>query len=287
MILVTGATGNVGSAVVAELVAKGVDVRALVHDEAKVNGLREAGVEVFIGDLAEPETLDGAFDGVDKVFLITPVSPDAAELARNAIDAAKRGGSPHIVRLSALKSAHDSPTRIGRLHAETEDDIRASGLPYTFVKPHFFMQNTIMAAPTVQTDGNVYMAFKDGKLGMVDIRDVAGVAVEALTSDGHEGKEYTPTGPASISFHEVAERLADAVGKEVNYVDVPPEGARQALLDMGLPEWLADGYTDYFRAYSEGWGDFTTDDVQKVTGQTARSYQTFASDFAQLFGGTV
>ena len=133
-ILVTGATGNVGGAVVAGLVARGVPVRALVRDENKARGLVEAGVEIVIGDLEQPDTLDAAFRGVDRVFLVTPVGPDAPNQARNAIAAARRTGSPHIVRLGAFKSSADSPTIVGRLHAETDADLKSSGLPYTILR---------------------------------------------------------------------------------------------------------------------------------------------------------
>ena len=206
-ILVTGATGNVGSAVIANLTSMGVSVRALVRNDTKARDLEDAGVEVAIGDLEKPETLDAAFMGVDKVFLLTAVGPNAVTQASNGIAAAKRAGGLYTVRLSAVKAAPDSPTRIGRLHAETEDELKASGLPYTILKPHFYMQNTLMAAETVASDGVFYMPFKDGNLGIIDIRDIAAVAAKVLTQDGHEGKTYTPTGPASISFHDVASGL--------------------------------------------------------------------------------
>ena len=146
-ILVTGATGNVGGAVIANLITLGANVRALVRDESKVQGLKDAGVEVVIGDLLTPETLDAAFRGVHKVFLVTPVSANSGSMASNGIAAAKRTGSPHIVRLSAI-AAQDSPaTRIGGQQAQTDAELEASGLPYTILRPHFFMQNTLMAGP--------------------------------------------------------------------------------------------------------------------------------------------
>ena len=175
--------------------------------------------------------------------------------------------------------------RISGQHAETDAELKASGLPYNIIRPHFFMQNIMMAAQTVASDGLVYMAFKDGKTGMIDVRDVADVAVKVLTEDGHEGKTYNLTGPASISFHDVAAALSKALGKQVNYVDVPFEAARQAMIGMGLPEWIADAFGEYFKAFREGYGDYTTDDVEEITGHPARSYETFARDFAQVFGG--
>lgn len=284
-ILVTGATGNVGGAVTANLIAMGASVRTLVRDESKAQSLKDAGVELVVGDLEKPETLDAAFRGVDKVFLLTAVGPQAVTQASNGIAAAKRAGRPYVVRLSAVKAAPDSPTRIGRQHAETEAELKASGLPYTILKPHFYIQNTMLAAQTVASDGVIYMPFKDGRLGMIDIRDIGAVAAKVLTSGGHQGKTYTLTGPASISFHDVAAGLSRALGKEVNYRDVPLEAGREAMLGMGLPEWTADAYSEYFKVYSEDWGDFTTNDVEEITGKPARSYETFARDFAWAFGG--
>ncbi len=287
-ILVTGATGNVGSILVPILTNLGADVRALTRDESKAQGLKDAGAEVVVGDLDKPDTLDAAFRGVDKVFLTTPPNPNQVIQTKNGIEAAKRSGSPFIVRLSAGALKEEMPGALPPIsgqHAETDPILRASGLPYNIIRPHFFMQNTMMAAQSVASEGVVYMAFKDGKVGMIDVRDVADVAVKVLTEDGHEDKTYTLTGPASISFHDVAAGLSKALGKEVKYVDVPLEAGREGMIGMGLPEWIADAFGEYFTAFSEGYGDFTTPDVENVTGNPPRSYETFARDFAQVFGG--
>ena len=287
-ILVTGATGNVGGGVLANLTATGANVRALVRDESKAQGLMDDGVEVVIGDLEKPETLDAAFSGVDRVFLATPVGPDQVSLARNAIAAAKRAGNPHIVRLSAgaVKQTLAALPRVSGQHAEIDAELKTSGLPYTILRPHNFMQNTLMAAQTVASDGAVYMPMKEGKLGMVDVRDIVDVAAKVLTEAGHEGKTYGLTGPASISYYDIAAGLSEAIGKEVKYVDVPLEAAREAMVAMGLPEWYADAYNEYNKVFSEGWGDFSTGDIEEITGHPARSYETFALDFAQAFAPT-
>ncbi len=286
-ILVTGATGNVGSILIPNLTNLGADVRALTRDESKAQGLKDAGIEVVVGDLEKPDTLDAAFRGVDKVFLITPPNPNQVIQAENGIQAAKRTGSPVIVRLSAgaVREMPGALPRISGQHAETDGMLRVSGLPYNIIRPHFFMQVTMMAAETVASDSAVYMAAKDGKIGMIDVRGVVDVAVKVLTKDGHEGKTYTLTGPASISFHEVAAGLSKALSKPVNYVDLPLEAGRQGMIGLGLPEWVADAFGEYITAFSEGYGDFTTNDVEEVTGHPARSYETFARDFAQVFGG--
>ena len=284
-ILITGATGNVGSGLVSSLIAKGASVRALVREPSRAPGLTDAGVEVVIGDLDRPETLDAAFGGVGTVFLVTPGNPNQVTQAHNGIAATKRSGVPHLVRLSAesVRVAADTPARIPRQHAAIDPEIVASGLAYTILRPHFFMQNLLMAAESVASDGALYMPVKDGRVGMIDVRDVVEVATKVLTEDVHEGHTYGLTGPASISFHDVAAALSKALSKEVRYVDVPPEAAREAMVGMGISEWLADALSEYSRAFSEGLGDFTTPDVEALTGHAARSIEEFARDFAEAF----
>ncbi len=290
-ILVTGATGNVGASLIADLVDLGASVRALTRSESSARSLRHSGVEVAVADLENPETLDAAFRGVDKVFLLTAPGPNQVTQAMNGIAAAKRAGTPHIVRMSALLVASDSPARIGRQHAAIETDLRASGLPYTILNSHFFMQNTMMTADTVASGcpdcghGIVRMPFRDGKIGMIDARDIAEVAAKVLTDDeGHEGRSYTLTGPASISFHDVAAGLARVLGKEVVYVDIPFEVAQESMAAIwGLSDWFVDALHEYFRAFGRGLGDIVTDDVGRVTGHAARSFETFARDFAPVF----
>ena len=257
----------------------------MVRDASKAQGLRDASVDVVTGDLDKPDTLADAFSGVDKVFLLTPPNPNQVTQARNGIAAAKRAGVPSIIRLSAgaLRVTADAPARVTRQHAEIDAELAESGLAYTILRPHFFMQNTMMAAETVASDGAVYMPMKDGKIGMIDVRDIVDVAAEVLIEDGHQGKTYVLTGPLSISFYEVAAELSKAVGKEVKYVDVPLEASREAIIGMGMSEWFADALNEYSKAFSQGLGDFTTLDVEAITGHAPRPFEEFARDFAQAF----
>ena len=288
-ILVLDPTGNVGSALTPRLTALGADVRVLVRDDpsdaSKAQTLKDAGVEVFSGDLNNLDTLQAAFDGVAKVFLLIAPGPQGGKQASNAIAAAKQSGNPIVVNLSVAKATPDHPSRFGREHGETDIELMESGLPYTFVRAIFFMQNTLAAAPTIASAGTIYMPMKDGKVGMIDARDVAEAVATVLTSDGHEGKSYLLTGPESISIQDVADTLWKVLGKEVKYVDVPPEAAQEAMLGMGMPEWIADGIVETAGALGEGLGDYTTDDFEKLTGHRANSYEAFARDFAQVFGG--
>jgi uncharacterized protein YbjT (DUF2867 family) len=285
-ILITGATGNVGSAVLDNLGTTDVGLRALAHDESKARSLRDRGVEAVVGDFLEPETLSPALEGVGTVLLVTPIHPEQVTQASNVIKAAKESGNDlRIVRLSVHQAFHQAPARNSRQHAEIEDELASSGLPYTLLRPTTFMQNTLMAARTVASEGRIYQPFKDGRLGMIDARDIGEVAAKVLAEEGHEGKVYTLTGPAAISFYDVAQALSEVLGKEVSYVPIPLEKAKEAMLDMGLSEWRADVLIEYAKAHSEGYSDFTTKDVERLTGHPATSYKEFATDFAGVFRG--
>jgi len=284
-ILVTGATGNIAGLVIPGLQAKGTSVRALVRSPEKVAPLVDAGVEVIEGDFANTEALDSAMEGIDTVLLITPPNADGIKQASNVLAAAKRAGNPRIVRISALHPTAEGPTDNSRQHFHTDSEIQASGLPYVIIRPHFFMQNIFMAAETIGADGVMYWGMGDGRIGFIDVRDIADFTLTVLTEDGHEGKIYTITGPEAISWHDVAKTLSGALGKEVTYVPVPLEAVTEAVLNMGMGEWFAGIMTDYSRAYAEGWGDNTTGDFEAVTGKPPRSIGTFVTEvFAPAFG---
>src|SRR5215212_1023064 len=286
LVLITGATGRVGSALLDRLSDADVDLRVLSHDESKAQSLRNRGVDVIEGDFLKPETLGPALDQVTAVFLATPIHPEQITQATNVIEAAKDSGTaPRIVRLSVHQASQQAPSRNSRQHAVIEDAVRSSGLPYTLLRPQSFMQNTLMTAATVATEGRIYQPMKDGRLGMIDARDVGAVAARVLTEEGHEGQTYTLTGPAAISFHDVARILSRILGREVRYVSIPLEKAKETTLARGLSEWVADTLTEYANAHSAGYSDWTTDDVERLTDHRATSYQQFAKDLAPVFRG--
>ena len=285
--LVAGATGNTGSAVADLLLAEGRRVRALVRDEDRAAGLREQGAEVAVVDLDRPETLsDDLLDGVTGVYFVTWNGPSALTQSRNLLATIKRSGAaPHIVRLSGFGTLQ---SRIISELATCEDDLKASGLPWTILKPTFFMQNVMMAAQTVKEQGAVYFDWGSGKAGMVDSRDVADCAVGVLTGEAGavEGETFVLTGPASIGFADVAEILSRVTGRPVDYVPVPHEAAREAMLAMGLPEWIVEGFVELAAGFEDGFADRTTGNVKKLSGHEPRDFEQFALDFAQVFGAS-
>jgi uncharacterized protein YbjT (DUF2867 family) len=281
-ILVTGATGAVSSQLLQALQASKGDVRlrALVRSEQKAAPLIAAGVAAVVADLDEPESLPRAFEGVDDLWLLTPPGPRAPENNMNAIWAARNAGVKRVVRMSAIGAAYDAPTRNGRLHALSDEELKASGLRWTILRPHFFMQNLLGFAAGIAADGNFYFSTGQGRLGLVDTRDIAAVAAAVLLDESkrHDGQIYTPTGPEVLSMSDVAEQLGGVLGKTVNFVSVPDDAARAGAIQSGLTPWLAGMFVEYGRAYASGWGDFTTTHVKDVTGREARNFTAFARE---------
>ncbi len=283
-IAVTGATGNVAPLIISLLQAGGHKVRALVRNPAKAASLAAQGVEIVEGDLSRPRTIEHAFDGADAVMSIVAPGPLAPQQASAVTWAARKAGVGQIVRLSAFGAAHDAPTVNSRLHALSDAELERSNLPWTILKPHFFMQNLFMAAESVAKEGAMYLALGDGKLGMIDVADIAAVAAHVLSTPGHIGKTYVLTGPTSIDMHQVAEAFTQAVGKPVRYVPIPVAALDQGLSQMGTDEFTRTLYCDYFAAYSANWGDAVTDEVSRLLGRPARSIADFAQAVAPAFG---
>jgi uncharacterized protein YbjT (DUF2867 family) len=272
---VTGATGNIGSLVIPELVKRGVSVRAYIRDAAKASPLSAQGVTLFEGDFSDQQTLNRAAESVDAVLAITPANPKAAEQGEAILKAARNAGTPYYVRISAIGAAPDAPTANGQLHYESDQALIASGLPFTILRPHFYMQNLFASVETIGAEGNLYWGMGNGKLGMIDIRDIADCCVSLLLHGGHEGKIYTPTGPASISFYEIASIITKSLDKPVQYIPVSPEAVGAALQEAGWDEWNIQLMMDYARAYAAGWGDFVNDDVEIITGHPPCSFAQF------------
>jgi uncharacterized protein YbjT (DUF2867 family) len=284
-VLITGANGNVSGAVLDALKGSELKIRALVRNAARAPGLAARGVEVVEGDLDDAESLKGAFEGVDALWLLTAVGPRAPENNMNAMWAARQAGVKRVVRLSAIGAAHDAPTRNGRLHALSDAEVMASEMKWTILRPHFFMQNMLGSAASIAAQNALYWAMGNGRLGMIDVRDIGEMGARILRDApaDHHGQIYTPTGPAAISLADVAEQLGQALGRCVSYVPVSLEAAREAMLGAGMPPWVVGMMVEYSRAYAAGWGDFTTGHVEDVTGKKPRDFATFARDFKAAF----
>jgi uncharacterized protein YbjT (DUF2867 family) len=205
------------------------------------------------------------------------------ELQGNFIDAAKRVGRVHVVKISGLGTALNSSVRSGRWHAQTEKHLEDSGLPFTHLRPPFFMQNILRFAPTIRASGEFSGALDQGKVAMIDVDDIATVAVTALTTAAHVGKAYTLTGPEALSYADVAEKLSRLLGRTVTYKDMPLAVMRARLLASGMPAWHVDVQVDFSTALSAGHASAVTDTVEAVTGRPARTLEQFIREHLALF----
>lgn len=283
MVIVTGASGRTGGEVVRLLSSRGIRVRALVRDPARAKGLNGPGVEVVVADLTRPSTLDPAFRGADKLFLVSSPDPEVEKLHGNAIDAAKRTGVRHVVRLSARGASQTTPLALLRVHGEVDESLSRSGLSFTILRPDSFFQNTLMAAASVASDGVIYGPSRDGVSPMIDNRDVALAASTVLTGNGHSGRIYELTGPAALSYGTIAEKLSAALERPVRFEEIPVEKAREAMRAV-MPQWIADGYLDVVTAWPTKDTELS-DAFERITGKKPRPYDQFARDFAGAFGG--
>jgi uncharacterized protein YbjT (DUF2867 family) len=278
-ILVTGATGTIGSDLVNQLSKKGATVRAGVRDQAKARSQFGTNVEFVPFDFENETTFAAALDGIAKVFLLPPLVPNQIELTNRFVDAAKRAGARHIVKLSAIGIDDGTQALVVKWHRANERHIRESGLAFTFLRPNSFMQNFITYFPP--RNGVIYLPWGNGTASFVDTRDVASVAAEALTNNKHNGKIYTPTGSAALGIADVARTLSEATGRDIKYVDIPEEAARDGMLHAGLPQWQVDALMELHAVNKQNRWNAVTSDIEKVTGKPPLSFAQFARDHAE------
>jgi uncharacterized protein YbjT (DUF2867 family) len=285
-ILIVGATGTIGSALAAELSARQIQFKAMVRSPEKSDALRGLpGLELVVADLNDPDSLEPALRGVQKVFLLTNSSEQAEAQQLALVAAAVKAGVRHIVKLSQFAADLHSPVRFLRYHAKVEEAIKTSGLAYTFLRPNLFMQGFLAFSYLIKQQGQLFAPAGDAKVSLVDVRDIAAVAAKALTQSGHEGKVYDLTGPEAITHTDIAQCLSEATGRQILYVDVPQEAMRPALIAAGFPEWQADGLLEDYAHYARGEAQMISPAVQQITGCPAIPFKDFALEHAASFIG--
>jgi uncharacterized protein YbjT (DUF2867 family) len=284
MILVTGGTGAIGGELLRLLSEAGVPARALARDPPKAQTV--AGITWIAGDLSKPETLTPAFDGADTLFLLTSYYEDMVELQHNAIVAARAAGIGHVVKVSAFAASDHSRAPVGRWHYQVEQELRESGMGWTILRPHHFMQNLLAQRDYIVNDGVVYSASGDGKIPYVDARDVAAVAFVTLTQPGHLGKTYVVTGGEAISYREAAQIIGAVIGKPLRFVDESPDQARERRVREGLPPAVIESALA-ISAYQRAGGKTVTitTTVAELTGRPPRTFAEFAHAHAAVFRG--
>jgi len=279
MILVTTA-GKVGAEAVRSLTLREVPVRVLVRNPGKAKALADAGAEIAAADLDAPASIDAAMAGITAVVLVSPGVP-AQEL--NVIASAARAGAEHVVKVTSNASA-DSPIARRRWQTEIEAGLAASGLAHTLLRSNAYMQNVLALAPAIAKTSGFGSSAGQGRIGMVDARDVGAVAAGIAASPApHAGKTYWLTGPELISYSNVAAVLSKLLGRPITYRELSFEDDKDAMIRAGVPQPIAEMNAQAFSMIADGDAEWVTEDVPTLLGRPARSFEQFASDYAAAF----
>jgi uncharacterized protein YbjT (DUF2867 family) len=278
--LITGATGDVGSKVVEHLLALGQRPRIFVRDAAKARSRFHDQVDIFTGDLADAASLTTALTGSDALFLVNsgPRIPVLDELAAGA---AKAAGIQHIVKLSSLDV--EQSLAIGAWHEQGEAAIRASGIPFTFVRPTGFMSNLLAWAHSVKTEGVIRSSTGDGRRPFIHSNDIAAVAVKALTTRQYIGETLPITGPEALNWAEITARTAAAIGKPLRYEPISDEEAAQRFSTTGASPEEADAHIALWRAIREGRLATVTNGVERILGRNPTTLDQWLHENAAAF----
>lgn len=283
-ILITGATGTIGTELTKYLSTKGISFRAMVRSLENAKDLTAfRGVELVEGDFNDPKSIERSLTGIEKAFLLTNSSEQAEQQQSTFVKIAKQAGVKHIVKLSQWAADVNSPVRFLRYHAVVESLIKESGMTYTFLRPNLFMQGLLGFRETIIKQNQFFGAIGDARISMIDIRDIAAVAGEVLTGSGHEGKIYNLTGPESLTHAEMAEKLSAAVDHNIQFIDISPETLQNILLSVGFPVWQAEGLVEDYAHYKLGEASEVKSGVKDAIGMEPRSFDVFAKDYAFLF----
>jgi uncharacterized protein YbjT (DUF2867 family) len=281
MILITGATGNVGKELVKILMAKGESLRVVTRDEKKVAHL-DARIERVIGEVADEAVAERAVKGVDRIYMF-PLITDVEHRSNSLLlEKAKKAGVKHIVMLSSL-GAQAEFSKIGKLHRDKEVLVEKSGVPWTFVRPGAFMSNAYQWQATIKSESKVFSPTGGGKVAPISPKDIAAAAAVALTGNGHQGKIYALTGPELLSAHEQVNILAGVIGKLIECVDVPVQVAADGFSKTGAPQFLVDGLRTFWEGIKDGKVAIQTKDLEELTGSKGEKFESWCVQHRQAF----
>ena len=267
MILVFGASGQIGGELISLLSAEGVPAVAVTRSSS---GRLLPGIRWVQADLSQPASIDGLFAGVESMFLLTGNHPDMARFQITAIQAAAAAGVDYVVKLSALGASDHTKLPIGRAHYEAESVLVASGMRWTMLRPHVFMQNLFGQAAAIAREGRIVASSGDGRIPFIDTRDIAAVAAAALRRPGFDGQKYILTGPEALSYYDIARILSDVIQRPVEYHDLSLNDERDLTTLAGHQR--AGGKTAMVH-----------DSVRQILGRAPRSFAEFATDYGDVF----
>ena len=283
MILITGASGNAGGAVLREVLKIGSGARAMYRskeDSAKV----PQGATAVIADFAAQQSLSRALEGIDTVYLVCSPVRELVELESNMIDASHKAGVKHIVLNSAL-GAGDFAKSFPSWHRKVEDKLKGSGMDFTILRPNGFMQNLISYfAPSIRAEGAFYQSTGSAKVSHIDLRDIAVAAAKILSSPAHHsGKIYELNGPEALSYAEIAEEISKATGRKVQYVDISANAQRKALLEMGMSDFLVTALLELQEYYASGKASKVDGTLESLIHRAPTTMDEFLEEFAEQF----
>jgi len=286
MILVTGATGTNGRLVVQALLRAGQPVRAMVQDLSRAADLERLGAQVVVGDFDRPDSFDAALAHAQRGLLLSPVHPQLVERERRFVERAARAGLAHLVKLSAIGAHPAASFTFGRQHGVSERMIMDSGLPFTFIQPNSFMQNLLWSVEPIKTRGEFYSSLGSARASHVDATDIAAVIATVLTEplDRHSGRMYLVTGPAALTFEDVAESFSHVLGRRIRYVNLQDDDLKAGLLASGQPEWQVDALLELNAHVRHGHASAVTDTIRDVTGRPAGTLEDWIRAHAMAFG---
>ena len=283
MILITGATGKTGSAAVQELSNRNIPFRVLIRNEDKQSQITDIGGEVIIGTIEDDAALNQAMEGVQKALVLLPNSEQQLFLEKKVVDAALEANVQHIVKMSSMEAVPEATSPIPKLHMQSENYIKNSGMNWTMIKPNFFMQNLLGSGKTIVEQNKFFLPMGEGKAGMIHTKDVGTVIAKVLSEDGHEGQNYEVTGPEILSFHDVAEIFSKVLGKKVDYINVPIDEYKKTLSQFLTNQWHLDSVIDLFKDIAEGGIEDKTDTFEDLIGKSPCSLEQFIQEYSFVF----
>ena len=272
-ILVTASNGNIGSQISKHLKAQNIPF------VAGSNSSKKGEHTVFV-DFNDEESLVKAFAGIDTVFLLFPMQAKMIDWAENAVRAAQRADVKHLVRSSGAGANADSPYFMPKVQGQIDDLIRRSGIPYTLTLPTSFMQNFVNFFAQDIRNGKVYQSVGDGKIGWVDVRDIAAVNAQVLiTPERFINQELTITGAENLSYPDALKVISEVIEKPIDFVDVTNEDAIAAMKSIGIPQFNIDMMSSLNEIIRAGYAEGVTSTVEEVNGNIPISFLQFATDY--------
>ena len=287
MYLITGATGRTGGEAARELLRRGLPVRALVRNPEKAAALATAGIELAKGDAGDADAVRAALKGVSKIAIILPNGEQQLSLEKQLSELAAQAGVRHIVKISSMESSPGAHNPVHRAHWESEQHIRAKGIPWTMVRPSFYLQNFLGSAASVKAEGKFYFPFgEDGAAVMTDARDAGVFVAHVMATTGHENRSYDITSNDAPSFAQVGELFTQVLGRQIRYVPQDPVAYKAFLGKFVTSRWHLDAVCDIFAEIAAGYVAQPTKTFALIMGREPKSLREFIVEHRALYGAT-